>query len=71
MNDTKQVDYKFEMKDDKIFVNGNNDYGQLGTGKVLGLYSKPISKPKRLHSDYFNIWGWGYEIKSRAKSARK
>ena len=50
---------------DKIFVNGNNDYGQLGTGTS----GKPISNPTQLNPDYFNIWG--YEIKSRAKSARK
>lgn len=48
---------------EKIFVVGCNDYGQLGTGNT-----EPASIPIELNSDYFTIWG---SQKNRAKSARK
>ena len=48
----------------KIFVIGINDKGQLGTGNNL---SNII--PEEINSDYFSIWGDFFT--SRAKSARK
>ena len=51
----------------KIFVTGNNCYGQLGTGNTV---SSAI--PTEIYSDCLlsqNIWG--DSLKSRAKSARK
>ena len=59
--------YYFLAKDsqNKIFVVGNNDKGQLGTGYVRLNTIDPIE----LTSNYFEIWGSLF--KSRAKSARK
>ena len=48
----------------QIFVDGNNDFGQLGTGNTRAV---PISK--EIKSQYSNIWR--DEFCSRAKSARK
>ena len=48
----------------QIFVTGNNDYGQLGTGDT-----QSISIPKELNSQYSTIWR--DEFYTRAKSARK
>ena len=36
----------------KIFVIGNNSYGQLGTGDI-----QSVSIPKEINSQYFTIWG--------------
>ena len=49
----------------QIFVIGNNDYGQLGTGD-----DQSFSFPKEINSQYFPIWGECH-INSSAKSARK
>ena len=48
----------------QIFLLGNNDFGQLGTGN-----RRSISIPEEINSQYCDIWG--DEICSRAKSARK
>ena len=48
----------------QIFVTGNNDYGQLGTGDTESL-----SIPKEINSQYSSIWR--DEFYTRAKSARK
>ena len=48
----------------QIFVTGDNNYGQLGTGDT-----RSVSIPKEINSQYSNIWG--DEFRSRAKSARK
>ena len=48
----------------QIFVTGNNDCGQLGTGDT-----QSVSIPKEINSQYFTIWR--DELRSRAKSARK
>ena len=48
----------------QIFVAGNNDYGQLGTGD-----NQSVSIPKEINSQYSAIWR--DEFRSRAKSARK
>ena len=48
----------------QIFVNGSNDYGQLGTGDT-----QSGSILQEINSQYFAIWG--DEFHSRAKSARK
>ena len=48
----------------QIFILGNNDFGQLGTGDTQSL-----STPKELNSQYSAIWR--DEFHSRAKSARK
>ena len=48
----------------QIFVNGNNYFGQLGTGDI-----EPVSIPKEIDSQYSTIWR--DEFYSRAKSARK
>ena len=48
----------------QIFVTGNNEHGQLGTGD-----RKSISIPKEINSQYSAIWR--EEICSRVKSARK
>ena len=48
----------------QIFVTGNNDCGQLGTGDT-----QSVSIPKELNSQYSAIWR--DELYSRAKSARK
>ena len=48
----------------QIFVTGNNEYGQLGTGDTQSL-----SSPKEINSRYSTIWRGEYY--TRAKSARK
>ena len=48
----------------QIFVTGNNNYGQLGTGDIQN-----VSIPKEINSQYSAIWR--DEFRSRAKSARK
>ena len=48
----------------QIFVSGNNNYGQLGTGDT-----QFVSIPKEINSKYSNMWR--DEFFSRAKSARK
>ena len=48
----------------QIFVTGNNESGQLGTGDT-----QSVSIPKELNSQYSTIWG--DEFHTRAKSARK
>ena len=56
--------YIFFVKNsqEQIFVTGNNDHGQLGTGNT-----QPVSIPKEINSQYY------LERRSlhRAKSARK
>ena len=49
----------------QIFVTGNNDYGQLGTGDTRTIFI-----PKRLDTIYSTIWR-DEVLHSRAKSARK
>ena len=49
----------------QIFVTGNNDYGQLGTGDTQSL-----SISKEMNSQYSTIWGES-RTNVRAKSARK
>ena len=46
--------YHFLVKDsqNKIFVTGNNNYGQLGTGN-----NQSLSNPQEIDSQYFPIWG--------------
>lgn len=53
----------FKDSQNKIFVTGNNSYGQLGTGKYL------VTKPSEMNSQYFTIWR--NNIHPPAKSARK
>ena len=49
----------------QIFATGRNDCGQLG----IGEYTKSVSVPKEINSQYSAIWGdWFY---TQAKSARK
>ena len=48
----------------QIFVTGNNNYGQLGTG-----HTESVSIPKEMDSQYSTIWR--DELYTRAKSARK
>ena len=48
----------------QIFVTGNNNRGQLGTGDT-----KSLSTPKEINSQYSTIWR--DEFHTRAKSARK
>ena len=48
----------------QIFVTGNNNHGQLGTGDTQSL-----SIPKEIDPEYSNIWRDEFYI--RAKSARK
>ena len=48
----------------QIFVAGNNDYGQLGTGNT-----KLFLNPQEINSQYSTIWRG--EFHTRAKSARK
>ena len=48
----------------QIFVGGNNEYGQLGTGDTQSLLI-----PKEISSQYSTIWRNEFHI--RAKSARK
>ena len=48
----------------QIFVTGNNNHGQLGTGDT-----ESVSIPKEINSQYSTIWR--NEFYSRAKSARK
>ena len=71
LKDIQQLSYgcfgkHFLAKDsqNKIFVTGFGDYGQLGTGNI-----KSLSIPKEIDSQYFTIWGGN--LHSRAKSARK
>ena len=47
----------------QIFVTGNNEYGQLGTGDT-----QLVKTPKEINSQYSTIWR--DEFHSRAKSAR-
>ena len=58
--------YHFLAKNsqNQIFVTGNNDQGQLGTGDT-----QSISIPKEINSQYSTIWR--NEFYTRAKSARK
>ena len=49
----------------QIFVTGNNDYGQLGTGDT-----QSVSILKEINSQYSTIWG-DEVLHTRAKSARK
>ena len=48
----------------QIFVAGNNEYGQLGTGDT-----QSVIIPREINSQYSFIWG--NEFHTRAKSARK
>ena len=48
----------------QIFIAGQNNYGQLGTGDT-----QPVSIPKEINSQYSTIWR--DEFHTRAKSARK
>ena len=71
LKDIQQISYgscgeHFFAKNSKnqIFVTGNNYFGQLGTG-----YTRSVSIPKEINSQYFHIWR--DEIYTRAKSARK
>ena len=52
--------------DNQIFVGGNNDYGQLGTGNTTSK-----TKYQEINSEYFSMWGKSQSIKNRVKSARK
>ena len=58
--------YHFFAKNsqNQIFVTGNNDYGQLGTGNI-----QLLSIPKEINLQYSTIWR--DEFYTRAKSARK
>ena len=58
--------YHFIAKNsqNQIFICGNNDYGQLGTGNT-----QLISIPKEINLQYSTIWRTPFH--SRAKSARK
>ena len=58
--------YHFLAKNtqNQIFVTGNNNHGQLGTGETESL-----SIPKEINSQYSTIWR--DEFYTRAKSARK
>ena len=51
--------YHFFAKNsqNQIFVTGNNDSGQLGTGDTQSL-----SIPKEMNSQYFSIWGSNQHI---------
>ena len=71
MEDIQQISYgccglHFLAKNsqNQIFVAGDNDAGQLGTGDT-----QSVSVPKEINSQYSTIWG--DVIHSRAKSARK
>ena len=71
LKDIQQISYgcngnQFLAKNsqNQIFVTGNNDRGQLGTGDTQSL-----SIPKEINSQYSNIWR--DEFHTRAKSARK
>ena len=71
LKDIQQISYgccgeHFFAKNSRneIFVTGNNNYGQLGTGDTQSL-----SIPKEMNSQYSTIWR--NEFYSRAKSARK
>ena len=50
----------------QIFVTGNNDFGQLGTGDT-----RSVSILKEINSQYSTIWGEYGTVNRRAKSARK
>ena len=58
--------YHFFAKNsqNQIFVTGNNDFGQLGTGD-----KESVSIPKEINSQYSNIWRDVFH--TQAKSARK
>ena len=60
--------YHFLAKDsqNKIFIAGGNDYGQLGTGDT-----QSVPTLKELDSQYSTIWGCPTLPTTRAKSARK
>ena len=69
--DIQQISYGFcgfhfiaKNSQNQIFVTGNNEYGQLGTGD-----RKSVSIPKEINSQYSTIWR--DEFHTRAKSARK
>ena len=69
--DIRQISYggtgnHFIVKNsqNKIFVTGNNAFGQLGTG-----YTQSVSALKEINSQYSTIWR--DELHTRAKSARK
>ena len=71
LEDIQQISYgnsgrHFFVKNsqNQIFVSGNNNHGQLGTGDT-----QSISIPKEISSQYSTIWR--DEFHSRAKSARK
>ena len=72
LKDIQQISYgcwgqHFLVKDsqNKIFVAGNNGYGQLGIDN-----NEHVSIPKEINPKYFKIWGREV-LKSTAKSARK
>ena len=59
LKDTRQISYgscgdHFFAKNsqNQIFVTGNNDFGQLGTGNT-----ESVSIPKEINSRYSSIWG--------------
>ena len=60
--------YHFIAKNsqNQIFVNGNNDGGQLGTGNT----QRSVSILKEMNSQFSTIWG-DEVLHTRAKSARK
>ena len=72
LKDIQQISYEsclgrhFMAKNsqNQIFVTGNNDWGQLGTGDTQN-----VSIPIAINSQYSTIWR--DEFHSRAKSARK
>ena len=70
LKDIQQISYgcgrQFFAKNsqNQIFVTGNNDYGQLGTGDT-----QSFSIPTKINAQYCNIWR--DEFHTRAKSARK
>ena len=72
LNDIQQISYgssgtHFIVKNsqNQIFVTGNNNHGQLGTGDKIS-----VSIPKEINSQYSTIWG-DVVHNSSAKSARK
>ena len=71
LKDIQQISHGFcsghffaKNSQNQIFVNGCNDYGELGTGN-----NQSVSTPKEINSQYSTIWR--NEFHSRAKSARK
>ena len=81
LKDIQQISYgstaaHFLVKNsqNQIFVTGENDYGQLGTGDTQRSVSflvdkESVSIPKEINSQYSTIWR--DEFYTRAKSARK